>query len=176
MKLFHINPSLKIWRQNSMTLIISWWVPFKVYFAPLRKTAQFWMSSIFPCQRKRWEGNYSALILLPGIAPREQWVAHSPKPPPLAYFWWGLAATTSALSWWHIDSEGFGTYIDTKAGLKWWIVAWRKGKEHEFESFSEADIFFNRGYELDEPNLDKWDMEAVVLHPGTQLWVVDFFS
>jgi hypothetical protein len=89
--------------------------------------------------------------------------------PPLADFRWGLAATTGALSWWHVDSDGFGTYVDTKAGLKWWIVARRKGKEHDFESFSEADTFFDGRYEVDEPNQDKWDLEAVVLHPGTRL-------
>lgn len=89
--------------------------------------------------------------------------------PPLADFRWGLAATAGALSWWHIDSEGFGTYVDTIAGLKWWIVARRKGKDHGFESFSEAKIFFNGEYEVDHPNEEIWDLEAVVLHPGTRL-------
>jgi hypothetical protein len=89
--------------------------------------------------------------------------------PPLADFRWGLAATTGAISWWHVDSNGFGTYVDTKAGLKWWIVARRKGRGHSFESFSEVETFFGRGYEVDQPNLEKWDLEAVVLPPGTRL-------
>ena len=46
---------------------------------------------------------------------------------PLGDIRWGIAATTGALHWWHLDSEGFGTYIDTRAGLKWWIVGRRKG-------------------------------------------------
>ena len=36
---------------------------------------------------------------------------------------WGLAATNGAFHKWHIDCDGFGTYIDTKAGQKWWVLA-----------------------------------------------------
>jgi hypothetical protein len=68
-----------------------------------------------------------------------------------------------------VDSNGFGTYVDTKAGLNWWIVARRKGHGHRFETFSEVETFFGGEYELDEPNLDKWDLEAVVLPPNTRL-------
>lgn len=91
------------------------------------------------------------------------------KPPPLGDFRWGLAATTGALSWWHIDSNGFGTYVDTKAGLKWWIVARRKGHAHRFETISEMGTFCDKGYEVDEPNAEKWDLEAVILPPRTRL-------
>jgi len=89
--------------------------------------------------------------------------------PPLADFRWGLAATAGAISWWHVDSNGFGTYIDAKAGRKWIIVGRRKGHGHNFESFSEVDLFFSEGYELDEPNQEKWDLEAVILPPRTRL-------
>lgn len=91
------------------------------------------------------------------------------KAPPLGDLRWGLAATAGALSWWHIDSDGFGTYVDTRAGLKWWIVARRKGHGHMFESFSEVDTFFKGKYEIDEPNQERWDLEAVVLPPRTRL-------
>ena len=36
---------------------------------------------------------------------------------------WGLAATSGAHHLWHIDCNGFCTYIDTQTGQKWWIVA-----------------------------------------------------
>jgi hypothetical protein len=89
--------------------------------------------------------------------------------PPLADFRWGLAATAGALSWWHVDSNGLGTYVDTKAGLKWWIVGRRKGHGHGFESISEVDTFCDEEYEFDEPNTEKWDVEAVILPPRTRL-------
>jgi hypothetical protein len=89
--------------------------------------------------------------------------------PPLADIRWGIAATTGALSWLHLDSNGFGTYIDTKAGLKWWIVLRRKGDEHRFESISEVGYFFDGEYREDEPNEEKWDLEAVLLPPRTRL-------
>ena len=89
--------------------------------------------------------------------------------PPLADLRWGLAATAGSISWWHLDSVGFGTYVDTKAGMKWWIVARRKGHGHRFESISEVDTFFGTGYDMDKPNLERWDLEAVALPPGTRL-------
>jgi hypothetical protein len=61
--------------------------------------------------------------------------------PPLGELRWGLAGTTGALSWLHLDSNGFGTYVDTKAGRKWWIVLRRKGDGHRVESCSEPDFF-----------------------------------
>ena len=36
---------------------------------------------------------------------------------------WGLAATNGAFHKWHIDCDGFGTYINTQAGQKWWVLA-----------------------------------------------------
>jgi hypothetical protein len=96
------------------------------------------------------------------------------KAPPLASIRWGIAATTGALHWWHVDCDGFGTYVDTKAGLKWWIVARRKGAGHGFESFGELGTFLD-GFSHDTPHEDRWDVEAVILHPGTQL-LVHFFQ
>jgi hypothetical protein len=41
------------------------------------------------------------------------------KAPPLADFQWGLADTAGTLSWWHLDLNGFGTYVNMKAEMKW---------------------------------------------------------
>jgi hypothetical protein len=89
--------------------------------------------------------------------------------PPLKSFRWGLAATTGALSWLHIDSNGLGTYIDPKAGKKWWIVLKRKGTGRDFGSCSDAEAFFSGKYEVDTADEEGWDFEAVVLVPGTRL-------
>jgi hypothetical protein len=91
------------------------------------------------------------------------------KAPPLTDFRWGLASRAGAISWWHIDSNGFGSYIDTKAGSKWWIVARRKGSDHSFESFSEVENFFDGLHQVDRPNLEHFELEAVILPPRTRL-------
>jgi hypothetical protein len=96
--------------------------------------------------------------------------------PPTADIRWGIAATTGAVHWWHIDSDGFGTYIDVKAGMKWWIVA--KPKErisfggsygHDFSEFASIDLFTRPDYEVEDANIHMWDLEAVMLTPGTRL-------
>lgn len=89
--------------------------------------------------------------------------------PPLADFRWGLAATAGALTWLHLDSHGFGTYVDTKAGSKWWIVLRRKGDRHRVISCSEPHVFFSGKYEVEEPDTEEWELEAVVLSAGTRL-------
>lgn len=86
---------------------------------------------------------------------------------PLGDIRWGIAATTGALHWWHLDSDGFGTYIDTRAGLKWWILARRK--VHNLESFGEINTFVSDRYDMEQPNSDSWDLEAVILSPNTRL-------
>lgn len=89
--------------------------------------------------------------------------------PPMGDFRWGLAATAGALSRIHLDSNGLGTYVDPKAGKKWWIVLKRRGECPIFGSCSDADGFFNGNYEVDQPNIEDWDFEAVILAPGTRL-------
>src|SRR5271169_4001099 len=90
--------------------------------------------------------------------------------PPMADIRWGLAATTGALHWWHIDSDGFGTYIDVKTGSKWWIVAKPKRNESlnplplfDFYQFADINMFTRPEYELEEPCSSLWDLEAVLL-------------
>ena len=84
---------------------------------------------------------------------------------PMASTRWGLAAISGAHHLWHIDCNGFCTFIDTQAGAKWWIVAKPKnGLAH----FSQASLFTEE-YEIDEANLEKWDLEAVLLLPGSRM-------
>jgi hypothetical protein len=90
------------------------------------------------------------------------------QPLPIGDIRWGLAATAGALSWWHTDSNGFATYLDSRAGKKWIIVGRRKFNDSTLESFSEVDIFLNK-FEIEQPNADRWDLEAMILAPGTRL-------
>ena len=89
---------------------------------------------------------------------------------------WGIAATAGAVHWWHINSDGFGTYIDVKTGMKWWIVvkpkkciSFRGFYQYDFSEFGSIDLFTRADYEVEEPNTPMWDLEAVMLTPGTRL-------
>ena len=84
---------------------------------------------------------------------------------PMASTRWGLAATSGAHHLWHIDCDGFCTYIDTQTGAKWWIVAKSKdGSTH----FSHPTVF-TEAYDISSANEEKWDLEAVLLRPGSRL-------
>jgi hypothetical protein len=78
---------------------------------------------------------------------------------------WGLAATSGAHHLWHIDCNGLCTYIDTQTGSKWWIVARPKDG---FDHFSHTTLF-TEDFQIDAANLNKWDLEAVLLLPGSRL-------
>jgi hypothetical protein len=96
--------------------------------------------------------------------------------PPTADIRWGLAATAGALHWWHIDSDGFGTYIDVKTGMKWWIVARPKQAtlqrlcHEDYAQFARTDLFSTSDFQLEDPCTSVWDVEAVLLTPGSRLY------
>ena len=77
---------------------------------------------------------------------------------------WGLAATAGAFHLWHTDCNGFATYIDTQTGYKWWVLAQPK----QPSDFADTSLFTEK-FAVDAPNGDVWDMEAVLLTPGSRL-------
>ena len=77
---------------------------------------------------------------------------------------WGLAATAGAFHLWHTDCNGFATYIDTQTGYKWWVLAQPK----QPSDFADTSLFTEK-FAVDAPNGDVWDMEAVLLTPGSCL-------
>ena len=77
---------------------------------------------------------------------------------------WGLATTDGAFHYWHIDCDGFGTYIDTQAGSKWWVLA---SPEGPFD-FSDTS-FLTEKFQLDSNNGEVCRLEAVLLTPGSRL-------
>jgi hypothetical protein len=94
---------------------------------------------------------------------------------PISDMRWGLAGTTGAKHWWHIDSDGFGTFIDVQTGSKWWIIARPKVstegiKQDDFSAFADINLFLG-DFELEKPLSEHWDLEAIYLEPGTRLWV-----
>ncbi|KAG6894145.1 hypothetical protein C0995_014928, partial [Termitomyces sp. Mi166 len=75
---------------------------------------------------------------------------------------WALASTGSAHHYWHIDANGFGTFVRVESGLKLWYLA--HPKSGSFEDFATVEIFTD-GYTLHKSNKSLWDVELVVLEP-----------
>jgi hypothetical protein len=79
----------------------------------------------------------------------------------------GLAATSGAHHWWHIDSRGDGTMVSVAEGQKFWALAEPKDPSYTWstEVWSKDEVDVRR---LDP---DKWHIEVVVLNPGDRLYV-----
>lgn len=83
---------------------------------------------------------------------------------PLKEIRWALAATAHAQTYWHLDANGFGTYIDVQTGAKWWVVA--KEKE-DGPAFGSTMLY--RDFDPQEVNSKLWEVHAVILQPGDRL-------
>jgi hypothetical protein len=81
---------------------------------------------------------------------------------------WGLAATAGAFHHWHIDSEGFGTFVEPMAGAKWWIVA-RPMKDLNFQPFNETSVLLDPKFDLYKGGKGLYDVEAILLRPSSRL-------
>ena len=81
-------------------------------------------------------------------------------PPPIGDIQWGLAATPGARTWFHIDSNGFNTFIDVKCGSKVWLCI-----DDKLGHFKVIDAF--KHFKLDEPG--DFQIEVILLTPGTRL-------
>ena len=75
----------------------------------------------------------------------------------------GLAATKGAITNWHIDNNGFGTYVQVQTGKKWWVVA----KEKEENPFSGKRIYSE--FDPQVANSHLWEVHAIMLAPGDRL-------
>lgn len=42
---------------------------------------------------------------------------------PSSDMYWGLAGTANTFHWFHIDADGFATYIAPQTGAKYWLLA-----------------------------------------------------
>jgi hypothetical protein len=81
-------------------------------------------------------------------------------PPPIGDIRWGLAATAGARSWFHMDSNGFNTFVDVKCGNKAWMCIRDKSGD-----FKLTDAF--KDFELDDAG--DYQIEVILLTPGTRL-------
>jgi hypothetical protein len=66
----------------------------------------------------------------------------------------------------HLDCDGFATYVKVQTTAKWWIVACLK----EGVSLTDTTLFTG-DYHIDKMDVRRFNYEAILLKPGTQLLV-----
>ena len=79
---------------------------------------------------------------------------------------WGLAGTANTVTFAHIDSDGFSTFVQVMAGRKVWGIYCQASEL----PLSSINAFLHKDFMLD--NLvdgAKYGFEAIVLCPGDQL-------
>lgn len=79
---------------------------------------------------------------------------------------WALAATNGAFHGWHIDCNGFSTYIEVHSGARLWILARSK---KPFERWDDIGLFTSKFFTPDMLCDKLWDFEAILLTPGAEL-------
>jgi hypothetical protein len=94
-------------------------------------------------------------------------------PYPTGHVRWGLAGTAHAVSMFHIDSDGFATFLQVMDGKKVWAVY----RQSPTLPLSNTNVFLRpEFFQLDRiPSKAPFGMEAVVLRPGDVLSVVFLF-
>lgn len=80
---------------------------------------------------------------------------------------WALAATRHAFHYTHIDTDGFATFLLPKSGLKYWVVACPKAGAGTM--FASTNLYVGSTFAIDKINTDLWDVEGILLTPGTCL-------
>ncbi len=90
---------------------------------------------------------------------------------PIGHMRWGLAGTANTVTFVHIDSDGFATFLRVVCGLKIWGIY----REHKDQPLSSTKVFMNPSFRLDEVlDTAAYDFEIIALRPGDLLY--DFFS
>lgn len=85
---------------------------------------------------------------------------------------WGTAALKDAVSWQHIDDEGFGTVVTNMVGIKYWVLARRrhtKASERNGDSGFGSAKAFGQTLRPTSAYVDLFEHEGVLLEPGSVL-------
>jgi hypothetical protein len=76
---------------------------------------------------------------------------------------WGLAGTANSISFLHIDSDGFSTFVRVITGKKVWGIL----REDPNIPLSSINLFLDKNFLLDEIlDESRFGLEAIVLRPG----------
>jgi len=88
------------------------------------------------------------------------------NPYPTAHMHWGLAGTANAVTFLHIDSDGYATFVQVTTGKKVWGIL-REAPKHQLSSIA---FFLDENFLLDEiTDGSTFGLEAIVLRPGDTL-------
>lgn len=78
----------------------------------------------------------------------------------------------NATSWIHIDANGLATAVDGVTGTKFWVIC--RPRRELVKRGSPGDLssmFAFSDSQVDEASSSSFDHEAVVIQPGTVLYV-----
>ena len=85
------------------------------------------------------------------------------NPYPTEHMRWGLAGTTDAVTFLHIDSDGFSTFVRVITGKKVWTIL----RDVPKNPVSSIDFFIDETFSLDDiVNESTFALETIVLRPG----------
>ncbi|KAG6850002.1 hypothetical protein H0H93_002620 [Arthromyces matolae] len=79
---------------------------------------------------------------------------------------WAIASSGNSRHYWHVDSNGLSTIVSVETGLKLWFIA--RPKADSPASFYDVEMFTAQ-FDLHKVNDAIWDIELVVLEPGSTL-------
>lgn len=86
---------------------------------------------------------------------------------PVGEMRWGQAGLSGALDSLRMVSEGLGTFVNVQCGSQYWMVV--KGNE---KMVGRIGVFSPLEFKLKSPpGKARFEMEGMVLRPGTMLWV-----
>lgn len=83
---------------------------------------------------------------------------------------WGTAALQNAVSWQHVDDEGFGTVVTNMVGSKYWVLA-RPRSDRQDKSVGDmgSSMAFGKTLKPTTAYDDVFEHEGVLLEPGSVL-------
>lgn len=101
---------------------------------------------------------------------RTQALRYAIEPYPIHVMRWGLASTKNSHHFWHIDSDGFASYISLECGVKVFFLGTPKdfGSNFSYANFHDGNLF-TTNFEPNLVNTDLWDLEYVVLNHDVDL-------
>jgi hypothetical protein len=84
---------------------------------------------------------------------------------------WGTAALKHAISWQHIDDEGFGTVATNMVGSKYWVLARRRRDDSSSSERGNMGtvMAFGGSIRPTSASPDLYEHEGILLTPGSVL-------
>jgi hypothetical protein len=79
---------------------------------------------------------------------------------------WGLAGTANAVTFFHIDSDGYATYLRVICGKKVWGIY----RQPDNIPLASVNSFLDKDFRLDEVlEQSTFGLEVIVLRPGDMM-------